>query len=412
MSNIDNSWNLVGFKDFATYLGFATGPGKGDSSWDNACRKYVQRVWLWSAQKQGLHISIYAYNILAISVLSFLAQLEQPPKKVLGAELMMLRKAASGPGNWVSAEDLWYLNEGYGQYKSAVSLAMLSKAAQLRVVFSEKWSEYGASLRTRARKLELLIKETDKVGRKFRWRSWYSRSFIITLQNNRLQLAEKGISFSKIETELCGHELGQKRIERTKKFFQKTAYQMIQRLRLPNFEYRIRDRTRRWNLEGIEARIGAKIHRRLYFLPSLVAPRVASAVFSTLWNRWCTPRRFQRRHVKENVCLLGCGGLAEDSIEHYARCRCIRRVADSYLALRGVLEVNIDHFMLTADALEDSHIYTCVATLVYAAYTATNTIRAEGAIPLAADGTFEMVKQCCRNGVMGHSSSCKILDGR
>ena len=158
--------------------------------------------------------------------------------------------------------------------------------------------------------------------------------------------------------------------------------------------------------------MGAKIHCRLNLLLSLAAPRVASAVFSTLWNRWCTPRRFQRRHAKENVCLLGCGGLAEDSIEHYARCRCIIRVADDYFAVRGVLEVNIEHFMLTADALKDNHIYTCVATLVYATYTATNTIRAEGAIPLAADVAFEMVKQCCRNGVMGHSPSCKILDGR
>ena len=92
MTAKDSSWSGVEFREVATYLGFVIGPGKGDSSWDKACRKYFQRVWLWSAQKQGLHISIYAYNTLAISVLSFLAQLEEPPTEVLDTELMMLRK--------------------------------------------------------------------------------------------------------------------------------------------------------------------------------------------------------------------------------------------------------------------------------------------------------------------------------
>ena len=193
---------------------------KGDSSWDKACRKYVQRVQLWSSQKQGMHISIYAYNIFSISVLSFLAQLEKPPPKVLDTELRMIRKVASGPGNWVSAEDLWYFNEGYGQYKSMVSLGMLAKAAHLRVAFAEKWLEYGTSLRTRAKQLKNLINDTSFVGRRFRWKDWYSRSFITSLQDNRVDLAEKGISFSRIEDEICGREpIYAKRIAKMMKDF-------------------------------------------------------------------------------------------------------------------------------------------------------------------------------------------------
>ena len=68
--------------------------------------------------------------------------------------------------------------------------------------------------------------------------------------------------------------------------------------------------------------------------------------------------------------------------------------------------------MLTADILEDEDTFTCVAILVYATYMATNAIRAEGANPMAIDDACEMVKQCCRNGVFGHSSSCRLLDGR
>ena len=54
-----------------------------------------------------------------------------------------------------------------------------------------------------------------------------------------------------------------------------------------------------------------------------------------------------------NVCLLGCGGLAEDSIEHYARCRAVRAVANSSLRLGRTLTIDIDHFMLSSDDLRD-----------------------------------------------------------
>ena len=39
-------WENVDFRSAAVYLGFALGPGKGDSSWDKASRKFTQRVLL------------------------------------------------------------------------------------------------------------------------------------------------------------------------------------------------------------------------------------------------------------------------------------------------------------------------------------------------------------------------------
>ena len=166
------------------------------------------------------------------------------------------------------------------------------------------------------------------------------------------------------------------------------------------------------SLAGLETNVGAVIFKRLSQLKDRVAPRVASACFSTIWNRWCTPRRFQRRGSPLNFCLLGCPGLAEDSIEHYARRKIVRRVADRFLALSQQLTVGIDHFMLSSEDLkDDTEVLVCIAILVYGTYTATNILRARGPTRIQLDEAFKLLKQSCRNGVMGHSSSSRLIVG-
>ena len=66
-------------------------------------------MWSWSGL--GLHYAATAYNTYAISVLSYIGQLELPPARVTEAEHSALRKAAPGPGNWMKSEDLWFFKE-------------------------------------------------------------------------------------------------------------------------------------------------------------------------------------------------------------------------------------------------------------------------------------------------------------
>ena len=163
----------------------------------------------------------------------------------------------------------------------------------------------------------------------------------------------------------------------------------------------------------MEAQVGAKVLKHLRFVRDLVAPRVQAACFSTIWNRWCTPRRFKNRKSKLNVCLLGCGGLAEDSIEHYSHCKAVRTVANTYLRLGMHFTINLEHFLLAAEDLDEIPEATiCLAILIYATYTSTNAIRASGAIPLSHDTAAEMLKQNCRNAVAGHASSTRVVDRR
>ena len=146
-------------------------------------------------------------------------------------------------------------------------------------------------------------------------------------------------------------------------------------------------------------------------LPGLVTPRVQGACLSMLWNRWCTPRRFQNRESPDNRCVLGCGGAAEDSIEHYVHCKSIRKVAYSFLRLGRLGNLNKEHFMLAYGGFSnDAETLACMAVLIYAAYNATNCYRQTG----GTDSTtaVQHMEQQCRNAAMGHRKLSRILDSR
>jgi hypothetical protein len=143
-------WSQVQVVTKGRYLGFMTGPGKGDLSWDEASVKYEGRVTVWAHQQLGLHGAALTYNVFALSVLTFLAQLENPPEKVMDAELKMLRSAAPGPGVWCLPADLWYMRELYGQTRSFGSIAQIAKAAQVRVATWEAYRSGGLNIRRRS----------------------------------------------------------------------------------------------------------------------------------------------------------------------------------------------------------------------------------------------------------------------
>ena len=287
-----------------TYLGFVTGPGKEEKSWKKAEAKFLQRATLWGNQGAGLHIGIFAYNTFAVSVLTFLAQLERPPSGVRASEAKAIRNIAIGPGNWISCEDAWFLKEGYGQTKSCTSVFHMAKAAQFRVASTEKWTSNGVGVWTRSHALKQLLNAPDNPGAWHQWRDWYSRSHIIQLTDNLEELEREGITYQSVTKNILGSGSNQQgddetAIAKIKRSLQHSAYSMIKKRSQPNFEYRFRARVARWKMEGVVAHTSIRILTRLRELNRLVAPRVQSAMFSTLWNRWCIPRRFQRRHLPE-----------------------------------------------------------------------------------------------------------------
>ena len=141
-------------------------------------------------------------------------------------------------------------------------------------------------------------------------------------------------------------------------------------------------------------------------IQALVPPRVCAAAFSTGWNRWCAARRWQRRDQPCNVCLLGCGGNAEDSVEHYARCQVVLKFHRHMLRIRnfplleawlGTQSGNVSDAELALGAIG-----------AYATYVSTNKARHMGRI--SPNKALRALQQAAREAVSGHERAMTLLD--
>jgi hypothetical protein len=151
--------------------------------------------------------------------------------------------------------------------------------------------------------------------------------------------------------------------------------------------------------------------RHLLLLRQLVPPRVVSAVFSTIWNRWTTERRFDRRQSPSNVCKLGCSCSAEDSIEHYARCPITLETSRRFLRLDPQCQVNLHTFVCCNPHVKTDADITAAALLVYAVYRATNYQRFQTPLTNPSD-IIDAMKQWTREGARGHPAAMRVLDTR
>jgi hypothetical protein len=366
---------------------------------------------MWAGKGLGLQFSAMAYNMYAISVLAFLAQLEEPPAETYRIEERALLRTATGPANWASPEDLWHLKESYGQARSFRSVQMMALTSQARVATVENLTVRGRCLKMRAADLDKLLLTGEFIGRRRVWKDWYQRCHVLVLRNALQQLLVRGIQLERILGELrrtSSSTLGVESARPLSANLQKSIAKHLIAAGKPDAEDRVRYKITRWKLQGPPAHVSRRVLGKLCRLAHLVTPRVAAACWSTLWNRWTTARRFQKRGRKESTCMLGCCGGVEDSIEHYSCCATVRMVGTGYLRLWN--DIRMDTFMLADERIQDDDALTCVGILVYATYRSTNLFRPKGgADPTVAKDAME---QFCRDAVEGHALSRKILDAR
>ena len=193
---------------------------------------------------------------------------------------------------------------------------------------------------------------------------------------------------------------------------QSTFYAILVASSLDDPKNRVRYKLRRWKLSDIHssARINSIAWRteKATWLLKLVGkytpPRVQSAVFSTLWNRWTTARRYQ---VRDKRCLLCDAGHSEDSIEHYSCCRIVREILARFLHMDQARFASLHTFVLTHPDINSKESLVKIALLIYGVYRTTNAVRAHR---VAGTNYFEAIKQAIKEGARGHSGSMLILD--
>ena len=88
----------------------------------------------------------------------------------------------------------------------------------------------------------------------------------------------------------------------------------------------MRQRLERWNLSTLPGHRMARALKVLETLARRSAPRVQAAYMRTLWNGWCTKRRFQQ----QGGCPFRCPHGA-DSIERISVCLVVRHMWAAHL---------------------------------------------------------------------------------
>ena len=203
-------------------------------------------------------------------------------------------------------------------------------------------------------------------------------------------------------------------MDKVKRSFQSQALRNIKSVHAPNAEERIRSKVDRWRglyygLQGIPGRYAPCMAQRIIHWGKLVPPRVQAAVFTTLWNGWCTHRRFQKRSSTDNVCRFKCSSTSEDSLEHYCRCPVVPRVARHILHFSYPPELALNVWMLNSYWLDIDYNMRGAALLIYGTYMAFNTIRHKGIAD--ANQAYKCITQFCKLGAGGDDACISHLDG-
>jgi hypothetical protein len=263
----------------------------------------------------------------------------------------------------------------------------------------------------RARELEETLNTGEFMGRRLVWRDWYARSHVMVLAQSVQRLGQIGVTIQQITSDITGSSRlpsSPPAIEAFRASLQMHVARRIADHRRPDGEERIRAKLGRWRLHGPAAHTARRVYARLRSLGGLVTPRVAAACFSVIWNRWTTARRLQKRGRAENYCVLGCGGGAEDSIEHYCRCRAVRLTGAKFLRIWP--DIDLESFMLADARICDDEALISVAVLVYATYRSTNHFRPRGGTDH--ETACDAMEQFCRRGVEDHALSRRVIDNR
>lgn len=307
-----------------------------------------------------------AYRVYILPVVSFVAQLDDPPEGWSQTEVFAFQQLMPGPFCWIPkqlAQNLTVI----GLPVEFPALAGEIPAIRLRVYRALRkkgfnWKEAGLSL-ARARR------DTDELVRERRWRTWYDGSFVKQVMERVDGLRQRGITTKAVE-ESIGHPAGNTEAQRERRIraqFQRTARRLLrppEGLRRARVEQVLDAYLRRWTIPTLPGRRVRVAMRVLASIRGQVPPRCQFALLRTWLNGWCTGSRFG---VQGSRCSAGCDG--PDSIRHYASCPRIREVARRRLGLvrRATPEEQLEDFLGlgSADTAEAHRVRVTWAGAVY-----------------------------------------------
>ena len=219
---------------------------------------------------------------------------------------------------------------------SLPSLEHMALASRNRLLHFENKARGGLKIKEKCAAIDRAIVEGDRLDRVVHWSDWFVNGMGKEILRSEDELRALNISSQTLRDKAAGarseDESRRDRERRQKKNYQKTVREEIRRVVGCDPVARMRAKLDRWGLPGLPGRTAPRVVKALQSIKNWVPPRVCSAVLRSMWNGWCTKRRFQQ----SGGCLFGCGAfLGQDSIEHYAHCKITTSVLRRLLHYEG-----------------------------------------------------------------------------
>ena len=387
-------------------MGFYVGPNKEEHQWSEVRAKILTRLQGWGWGTFGLHFSTVIYNSYLASVAGFKLQLAELDDLMTKLEAHAMHKAVPGVGMGFMQQDLWQLGDTFGLPHNFANLAETSLAARARIYVADSLREEGPLLPGLRRELEEARRTTQEPQREHDFRRWLDLAPAAVVYRAVDTLRAEGIDPKQVYRDARDGASGgdaAKRADEAKRSIQRRILVAVRRRSVPDMHYRIRDRLARWNLMGVPRATAEEFRQHAETLRKAAPPRVRAAVLSTAWNRWTTERRFQRRGGAANHCVFGCGGEAEDSLEHYARCGVLRAVHWRHLRIGPDSTGSLLPKLILGRDLADKKEKTRAALGAYASFRAYNLQKHGAAVPK--EEVHESFGQFLREGAMGHQGA-------
>ena len=183
---------------------------------------------------------------------------------------------ASGPKAWAIETDLWRMGNQCSVGRSFHCIRARGQAAKLRAVRFENWER---PIAEEARLLEDWRQTASQEDRGFHWNKWYNSSFAKVLWENKCSMATKGIALETIKRKLNKGDDIEKERNRLRGCFQGEAARACLNTFLDSWESRVEHKLERWKIEGVRRKYRDIFICNLANLRTLVAPRVAAAVW-------------------------------------------------------------------------------------------------------------------------------------
>ena len=328
----------------------------------------------------GLADKIILFNVMCLSLLSFLAQLVEATPEVQARIDYWQQKFAGGPWNWITAADMRNL-KGLGFQKQMHDFDTVCQAAKFRVMYGPG----GLTQKVIVERGEQINKSRSNCGdfgRLSLHDQWKSFGFTQVLCSNADKLRNRGITNAAVRGAILGDALGAQRPltwqESTKlrRNFQRVTVDMVRANLNYDWEARVRHKLellypRTHSLYQATRLDGVRVMQNMRRVCKLLPPRVAFAQLHTMFYGWCMSHRFGQKWRACRLCLhtRALGARGYDTLAHIPHCNVTKALCE-HLGIGGD-DWGLRQMLLMAKGLSDNTL--CKISLVnYGTYESYN----------------------------------------